>query len=306
MAGESAPVFRFAPSPNGLLHRGHAFSALLNRSLARRTGGRLLLRIEDIDLARCSEANVTAMLDDLRWLGVRWDGPVRRQSRHFADYAAAAEKLLARGLLYRCYASRTEIAAADLGRDPDGAPLRHRACPVLDLQEEERRREAGEPFALRLDMQRALAACANTGERLDYPVFSRAFPLAADPMAPDAEHRLTDPARWGDVVIVRKDAPTSYHLSVVVDDALQGVTHVVRGRDLEAATDVHRLLQALLGLPVPAYHHHELVRDDEGEKLGKSRGSRSLRALREAGVSRAEIVAGLGFAEDEGRSDNSI
>lgn len=301
MAGESAPVFRFAPSPNGLLHCGHAFSALLNRQLARRAGGRLLLRIEDIDLARCSEANVTAILEDLHWLGVSWDGPVRRQSRHFADYAAAAEKLLAQGLLYRCYASRTEIAAAGIGHDPDGAPLRHHARPVLEALEEERRRHAGEPFALRLDMHRALEALAHTGERLDYLVFSPAFPLAAG-----TECRLADPARWGDVVVVRKDAPTSYHLSVVVDDALQGVTHVVRGRDLEAATDVHRLLQALLGLPLPVYHHHELVRDDEGEKLGKSRGSRSLRALHEAGMSRDEILAGLGFAKDESRSGDSL
>lgn len=285
-------MFRFAPSPNGLLHRGHGFSALLNQELARRAGGRLLLRIEDIDLARCSEANVDGIHEDLAWLGVRWDGPVRRQSRHFADYAAAAAALQARGLLYRCYASRAEIAAAsaghDLCRDPDGAPLRWRDQPVLDGREEERRRLAGEPFALRLDMRRALEATAGPGVDLDYPVFS-----------PSGEtvRAKADPARWGDVILVRKDTPTSYHLSVVVDDALQGVTHVVRGRDLEAATPIHRLLQVLLGLPVPAYHHHGLVRDADGEKLAKSRGSCSLRALREAGVSREAVLSGLGFAQ---------
>ncbi|MGV6871443.1 tRNA glutamyl-Q(34) synthetase GluQRS [Pseudochelatococcus sp. B33] len=282
-------MFRFAPSPNGLLHRGHGFSALLNQELARRWGGRLLLRIEDIDLARCSEANVDAIHEDLMWLGVRWDGPVRRQSRHFADYTAASKKLLARGLLYRCYASRAEIGRGEepgAGRDPDGALLRWRARPVLDAREEERRRLAGEPFALRLDMRQALDALARAGARLDYPVFSPSGEVARE---------VADPARWGDVILVRKDTPTSYHLSVAVDDALQGVTHVVRGRDLEAATHVHRLLQALLDLPVPAYHHHDLVLDADGEKLAKSRGSRSLRALREAGISRDVVLSGLGF-----------
>lgn len=289
-------MFRFAPSPNGLLHRGHAFSALLNQELAHRSGGRLLLRIEDIDRARCSDAYVDAIAEDLAWLGVCWDGPVRRQSQHFGDYAAAADHLLERGLLYRCYASRAELVdalshngeASGPARDPDGAPLRWRHRRVLDKLEEERRRLAGAPFALRLDMSHAIDSLARTGTQLDYSIFSI-----------DGEvTRLTaDPARWGDVILVRKDTPTSYHLSVVVDDALQGVTHVVRGQDLEAATNVHRLLQALLGLPVPAYHHHPLVLDIAGDKLAKSRGSHSLRALREAGVSREEVLSSLGFSE---------
>lgn len=291
VSASATPVFRFAPSPNGLLHRGHAFSALLNQELARRCGGRLLLRIEDIDTARCSEANVAAIVEDLTWLGVRWSGPVRRQSHHFADYAAAAQRLEAGGLLYRCHASRAEIArsaGSGAGSDPDGAPLLWRDSPVLDPAREEQRRRWGEPFALRLDMRRALDMLSRAGIALDYPTFS-----------PSGETglRRADPARWGDVVVVRKDTPTSYHLSVVVDDALQGVTHVVRGVDLEAATDVHRLLQALLGLPVPRYHHHGLILDGAGDKLAKSRDSRSLRALREAGATPQAIRAALGFGD---------
>lgn len=279
------PVLRFAPSPNGLLHRGHGYSALLNQYLAHAWGGRLLLRIEDIDVARCPEEFVEAAIADLRWLGLRWNGEVRRQSRHFADYAEAAEKLRARGLAYPCYASRTEIAAAAGGaRDPDGAPLRWRDNPVLAKDEESRRRQSGEPFSLRLDMRCALAAL--DAENLVFPAL---------PETGDIAWQMADPARWGDVVLIRKDVPASYHLAVVVDDALQGITHVIRGRDLEAATDIHRLLQELLGLPVPVYHHHALIRDETGDKLAKSRDSLPLRALRESGVTAETIRAELGF-----------
>ncbi|MGI6246155.1 MAG: tRNA glutamyl-Q(34) synthetase GluQRS [Pseudochelatococcus sp.] len=285
--GPCPPVLRFAPSPNGLLHRGHAFSALLNRHLAHSWGGRFLLRIEDIDVARCSDSLAAAAIEDLRWLGLDWCGEVRRQSRHFADYAAAAMQLRAQGLLYQCYASRAEIAAAADGlHDPDGAPLRRRDIPVLTRREEERRELAGAPFALRLDMRRALAVVAAHAEDLAFPALSETAAV---------ERRIAEPARWGDVVLVRKDVPASYHLAVVVDDALQGITHVIRGRDLEAATDIHRLLQALLGLPVPVYHHHALIQDEGGDKLAKSRGSLSLRALRESGVRAADLRAEFGL-----------
>lgn len=284
---DKRPVFRFAPSPNGFLHRGHAYSALLNHRLALRFGGRFLLRIEDIDLARCKDAYIETIYDDLHWLGLSWEEPVRRQSHHFADYKAVVQKLSALGLLYPCYASRTEIAAASVGRDPDGAPLRWRDHPVIDADEEDRRREAGKPFALHLDMRRALSRIADLRVTLDYPVFS---PTG------EGSHAKANPARWGDVVLVRKDTPTSYHLSVVVDDALQGVTHIVRGRDLEAATDVHRLLQALLDLPVPAYHHHDLLLDADGGKLAKSRSSYPLHALREAGMDPRDLLTEPGFA----------
>jgi glutamyl-Q tRNA(Asp) synthetase len=282
----AASVFRFAPSPNGELHLGHAYSALLNQHLANKFGGRMLLRIEDIDLTRSREAFVAQILEDLDWLGFRYERPVRRQSANMADYLGAANRLRDLGVLYPCFASRTEIATAvaakgpDWPRDPDGQPVYpglHRHLPDAEIM---RRRAAGEPMAWRLDMAAAVRCACQLGHRL---MTARRF--AAD--GREEEHAV-DPALWGDAVIVRKETPTSYHLSVVVDDALQGVTHVVRGKDLEAATSLHRLLQVLLGLPAPSYHHHRLLTID-GRKLSKSLHDKSLRALREDGVSAVEV-----------------
>lgn len=287
------PVFRFAPSPNGRLHLGHAYSALLNADFARRFGGRLLLRIEDIDTTRCRPEFEEAIHEDLAWLGLAWEEPVRRQSEHFDDYRAAFRILKGRGVVYPCFCSRKEIAEAvvcreaETGkpwpRDPDGAPLYSGTCRGLPTGDVERRIAAGEPHAWRLHME-ALR------EFLPGPHGYRRF---------DREGRearvAADPWRWGDAILVRKDTPTSYHLSVVVDDALQGVTHVVRGQDLEAATDLHVLLQALLGLPTPLYHHHGLLLDPEGDKLAKSRQSESLAELRAAGVTAQAVRERLGF-----------
>ncbi|TVR09339.1 MAG: tRNA glutamyl-Q(34) synthetase GluQRS [Salinarimonadaceae bacterium] len=280
------PVFRFAPSPNGRLHLGHAASALLNEELARRSGGRLLLRIEDIDVTRCRPEYEAAIIDDLAWLGIAFEPHIRRQSRHFDEYRAAADRLAAMGLLYPCFRTRREIAqgaaafeaatGAPAPRDPDGAILRSRALHGHDEAEAARRMAAGEPHALRLDMARARALAS---ESLAYTRFDAAG---------REETVMADPARWGDAVIVRKEIPTSYHLSVVHDDALQGVTHVVRGVDLEAATDLHVLLQRLLDLPTPRYLHHPLIFDDSGEKLAKSRGSTPLAELRAAGADAQE------------------
>ncbi|WP_293810497.1 tRNA glutamyl-Q(34) synthetase GluQRS [uncultured Bosea sp.] len=289
----SRPVFRFAPSPNGRLHLGHALSALTNEALARRFGGRLLLRIEDIDLTRCRPEFVEGIEEDLAWLSIRFEPGLRRQSTHFEDYAAALASLRRRGLIYPCFCSRQEIRnvvavrEAETGRlwpvDPDGAPLYPGLCKGLDPREAARRVGAGEPHVLRLDMAAAITA---SGQPLSYTVFDLEGGEHPVPVAPE---------RWGDVVLARKDVPTSYHLAVTVDDALQGVTHVVRGRDLEAATDVHVLLQSLLGLPTPLYHFHRLLLDDEGQKLAKSRDSQSLAALRESGITAADIRQRLGF-----------
>ena len=294
------PVFRFAPSPNGRLHLGHARSALLNDELARRFGGRLLLRIEDIDIARCRPEFEAAIYDDLAWLGLRWERPVRRQSEHFEDYRGAFLTLKGRGVLYPCFCSRKAIGdavahrEAECGRpwprDPDGAPLYPGTCANLPSEEVARRIAGGEPHAWRIHMgaaRRLLPGPHSYGRFDGGGVRDNGRNLPTNVMA--------DPWRWGDAVIVRKDVPTSYHLSVVVDDALQGVTHVVRGQDLEAATDLHLLLQALLDLPAPLYHHHPLVLDPAGDKLAKSRGSEPLGALRMRGATAAEVRRRLGF-----------
>lgn len=288
------PVFRFAPSPNGRLHLGHAYSALLNARFARRWGGRLLLRIEDIDTGRCRPAYEAAIYEDLAWLGLAWETPVRRQSEHFSDYRAAFEGLRARGLAYPCFCSRANLARAVAGRqpesgarfprDPDGAPLYPGACKALSGAEAERRIRAGESHAWRLDVAKAIAAAG--ADSLSFVRFDDS----------GAESRVAaHPERWGDAVIVRKDTPTSYHLSVVVDDALQGVTHVVRGADLEAAADLHALLHRLYGTLDIRFHHHRLVRDGEGLKLSKSLRSESLAALRARGVTADEVRRTLGF-----------
>lgn len=277
------PVLRFAPSPNGRLHLGHALSAWIGFDMARRLGGRFLLRIEDIDITRCREVYVTQMLADLAWLGLEWEEPVRRQSLHFATYRAASDTLLKLGLLYPCFATRTEIAEAQPdATDPDGSPLYPSLHKHLGKEEIARRLSRDEPFALRLHMDRALDALERiTGARqITFTEFD----------ADGNGTRVTmDPADWGDAVIVRKDIPASYHLAVTVDDARQGVTHVTRGRDLYAATSLHRLLQCILGLPEPCYHHHPLLTDSDGRKLSKSGSNTPLAELRRRGIRPHEI-----------------
>jgi glutamyl-Q tRNA(Asp) synthetase len=280
------PVFRFAPSPNGYLHLGHAYSALLNFEAARQTGGRLLLRIEDIDPVRCKPEFEAAIYQDLDWLGIDWEEPVRRQSRQLADYRNALDKLAAEGLVYPSFESRAEIAKlvaqreanAPWPRDPDGAPLYPGVAKLLSSDERVRLLGSDVPYALRLDMA---AACARAGG-LDWVEHGE---------GPDGETGLVTarPQAWGDVILARKETPTSYHLSVVIDDALQGVTEVVRGRDLFWSTSVHRLLQRLLGLPQPAYRHHRLILDGAGQKLAKSTQATGLRELRAGGATPADI-----------------
>ncbi|MGC1446657.1 MAG: tRNA glutamyl-Q(34) synthetase GluQRS [Xanthobacteraceae bacterium] len=286
-------ILRFAPSPNGYLHLGHAYSALLNHDMARERGGRLLLRVEDIDTARCRPEYEEAIYEDLRWLGMSWQEPVRRQSEHFADYEAALAKLEAQGLIYPSFESRAEIAALveDLDRhggwprDPDGAPIYPGRARRLSTAERKRRREVGEPFALRLAMD---AAVARAG----------VLTWTETGVGPHGQTGLITaaPQRWGDVVLARKEAPTSYHLSAVLDDALQGVTDIVRGLDLFWSTSIHRLLQTLLGLPEPTYHHHKLILDEEGSKLSKSTQSTGVRELRAGGAVPRDVrrMVGLG------------
>jgi glutamyl-Q tRNA(Asp) synthetase len=286
-------ILRFAPSPNGHLHLGHAYSALLNADMASDFGGRLLLRIEDIDAERCRPEFEAAIHDDLRWLGVTWEEPVRRQNEHFDDYAGAIAKLEAQNLLYPSFESRRELTAmvAELDqrggwpRDPDGVSIYPGRARKLSAAERQRRRDAGEPFALRLAMDRAVA-------RAGVLTWTE---TGAGPHGQTG--RITAaPQLWGDVVLARKESPASYHLAAVLDDALQGITDIVRGRDLFWATSIHRLLQTLLGLPEPSYHHHKLILDDDGKKLSKSTQSTGLRELRTAGVSALDVrrMVGLG------------
>ena len=286
------PVFRFAPSPNGYLHLGHALSALLNADMAREAGGRLLLRIEDIDATRCRPEYEAAIYEDLAWLGIAWEQPVRRQSRHLDDYRRALRTLDDAGLVYPSFESRAEIAhlvaererQGPWPRDPDGAPLYPGTARTLSAAERAARVESGAPYALRLDMEAALA---------------RVGPLAwiEAGTGPSGETGMVtaSPQAWGDVILARKETPTSYHLSVVVDDAFQSITHVVRGQDLFWATGVHRLLQALLGLPAPLYHHHRLILDADGRKLAKSTRATALRELRAQGATPADIRHRVGL-----------
>ncbi|WP_246750360.1 tRNA glutamyl-Q(34) synthetase GluQRS [Martelella lutilitoris] len=285
------PVFRFAPSPNGRLHLGHALSALENERQARETGGRLLLRIEDIDRARCTPDLERGVIEDLRWLGIGFDGPVFRQSEHFTEYQNMLQVLIDRNLVYPAFMTRGEVkrlvgeseaSGTVWPRDPDGAPLypdRDRRRPP-----EERRDmlASGMRHAYRLDMEEAL-------NMLEAPLFWM------EETADGIVEVPADPSAWGDIVLSRSDAPSSYHLSVVTDDAAQGVTHVVRGMDLYHATAVHRLLQALLGLPAPIYRHHRLMLDEDGRKLSKSNGDTALCELRANGVSPADIRVMCGF-----------
>jgi glutamyl-Q tRNA(Asp) synthetase len=256
------PVFRFAPSPNGYLHLGHAYSALLNARMAEEQGGRLLLRIEDTDESRARPEFTAAIFEDLAWLGLSWEEPVRIQSQHFADYEANLARLRELGAIYPCFCSRKQASVLP-SLDPDGQPHYAGHCQSLSPDETRRRIASGMVHGWRVDMARA-----------------------ADPQA----------AVWGDAVIAKRWVGSSYHIAVVTDDALQGVTHVVRGKDIEPATPLHMLLQRLLGLPTPHYHHHDLIYDEAGQKLAKSRRSPSLRQLRQEGVTPAAIRKQLGFA----------
>ena len=281
----STAVLRFAPSPTGLLHLGNAYSALYSFAAARRLGGRFLLRVEDIDQGRCRPAHEAVMLADMAWLGLVWEEPVRRQSEHMADYTAALETLTALGLTYPCFCTRKEIveeiaAAPSAPHGPDGA-LYPGTCRKLSQGERQDKFTSGAAYAIRLDS--GLAA-AQTGPDLQW--FDR-----------QQGAQLLQPGLHGDVVLARKDTPTSYHLAVTVDDALQGITLVTRGADLFAASHVHRLLQALLGLPTPEYDHHPLLRDDAGVRLAKRHGATSLAQWRREGHDPAQLrqSMGLGF-----------
>lgn len=287
------PVLRFAPSPNGELHLGHALSALVGFDMAEKLGGRFLLRIEDIDTTRCREEYVTHIYEDLAWLGITWEEPVLRQSLHFTTYSAASDWLLKLGLLYPCFATRAEISeATELfpnAVDPDGAPLYPGLHKHLPKEEIAARLARNEPFALRLHMDRAIDA-------LEGITSARQVTFTELDENGNPQRIEMNPADWGDAVIVRKDTPTSYHLAVVVDDGRQGVTHVTRGRDLYAATSLHRLLQTILGLPEPVYHHHRLLADADGRKLSKSARDTGLRELRAAGVDALQIRHRLGMS----------
>ena len=279
------PVYRFAPSPNGYLHLGHAYSALLNFERAQKTGGRFLLRIEDIDPGRSRPEFEQAIYEDLAWLGINWEEPVLRQSDHLAFYAEAIATLDKRGLLYPCFCSRSErMRSGSALKDPDGAPLYSGQCRQLDARLRAEKLNANLPHVKRIDMARALkdVSSALTFEEFEAAKSTRLI--------------AAQPERWGDAVLMRKDVPTSYHVSVVLDDARQGVTDVVRGVDLLASTDIHCLLQVLFDLPTPRYHHHDLILDIDGDKLAKSKGSRALRDLRAEGVTPAEIRARLGLS----------
>jgi glutamyl-Q tRNA(Asp) synthetase len=287
MSEKSQPpimITRFAPSPTGLLHLGHAYSALLAQNQARQAGGRLLLRIEDIDPLRCHSEFEAAIFEDLGWLGLSWEQPVRRQSDHMDTYKKAVERLEGMGLLYPCFCSRKDIRdeIAEAGRAPHQGPEGPHypgICRVLTRAEVRERREACEPFALRLDHQKALSV-------INGPIHWH----------DTAGHEITaHPQQFGDVVLARKDIPTSYHLSVTIDDDLQGVNLVSRGEDLLPSTDIHRLLQELLGLSVPTYHHHPLLSDKDGRRLAKRHRSKTIKALREAGNSPEEVRAMAGL-----------
>lgn len=281
-------VFRFAPSPNGYLHLGHAYSAILNYQMAQACGGRFLLRIENIDVARCRPEFEQAIYEDLAWLGLAWEEPVRRQSEDFLDYAKALDRLAAQDLLYSCFCTRGDILRAisakpDWPRDPDDAPLYPGTCKPLSNAERREKLAAGQHPAQRLDMEKAIRAVKTplTWRECDVAGTERDIPAR--------------PELWGDAVLSRKDIMVSYHIAVVVDDALAGVSDVVRGKDLFMATSLHRLLQDLLVLPAPTYHHHDLVLDETGRKLSKSRDAKSLRALLQEGLTPADIYNLLGL-----------
>jgi glutamyl-Q tRNA(Asp) synthetase len=270
-------VTRFAPSPTGFLHLGHVRSALEGWSAARRDGGRFLLRLEDIDQTRCREEYAAAILEDLAWLNLDWDGPVRRQSEHFDDYRRALDRLAAMGMLYPCFCTRreiqAEIARASGAPQGDAGPIYPGTCRGLAAAAVAARRQSGVDYALRLDVARALAL---TG------------PLN---WMEGEQRRQADPVSLGDVVLARKEVPTSYHLAVTVDDATQGVTLVTRGEDLLTATHIHRVLQALLELPTPRYRHHRLLTDDDGRRLAKRTNALTIRSMRKKGMKPTDVAA---------------
>ncbi len=286
MTGE---ITRFAPSPTGLLHLGHAFAALFAERAARETGGRFLLRIEDIDATRTRDEFERAIEEDLVWLGLAAERPVRRQSEHFADYAAALAKLKTKGLLYPCFCTRKEIASeiaesAIAPQGPDG-PLYPGTCRHRSSMECDERIASGENHAWRLDVERAIASVSDL----------LSFDESGSGPSGERGRMTVRPDIFGDVVLARKEAPASYHLAVVVDDALQGVTLVTRGNDLFQATHLQRLLQALLGLAVPRYRHHRLITDASGKRLAKRDAATSLKALRESGWTATRVREELGF-----------
>jgi glutamyl-Q tRNA(Asp) synthetase len=274
-------ITRFAPSPTGYLHLGHAFSAWNAWQRARAAGGRFLLRLEDIDPARCRPEYGAAVQEDLGWLGLDWDGGVRVQSEHLPEYQAILDRLAEQGLLYPCFCTRADIqreiaASAAAPHGPDGAPLYPGTCRRLSASERAGRIAAGERFALRLDMSAALRPGLTFYEEGEGRIACR-------------------PERFGDIVLARKDAPASYHLCVAHDDAVQGVTLVTRGLDLKPATDLHRLLQALMDWPEPCYAHHALLTDATGRRLAKRDQAATLRSLRAEGVSAREVIARFGL-----------
>jgi glutamyl-Q tRNA(Asp) synthetase len=286
-------VTRFAPSPTGLLHLGHAYAALFAYEAAAQAGGRCLLRIEDIDRQRCRPEYETAIKEDILWLGLRFPENPRRQSEHFADYAAALARLDEKGLLYPCFCTRKEIAdeiarAASAphanAMGPDG-PLYPGICRALSSAERKARMAENLPYALRLDIEKALA------------YVERALSFEEQGRGPEGQTGLqtAKPSLFGDAVLARKDMPASYHLAVVVDDALQGVSLVTRGEDLFAAAHLQRLLQALLDLPTPAYRHHRLILDAEGRKFSKRNKAATLADLRQSGVSVEALRARIGL-----------
>ncbi|RAK60159.1 tRNA glutamyl-Q(34) synthetase GluQRS [Phenylobacterium hankyongense] len=278
-------VTRFAPSPTGFLHRGHAFSALTAFQAARRAGGRFLLRIEDIDRTRCRPEHEAALLEDLAWLGLSWETPVRRQSEHMADYGRALRDLAERGLLYRCFRTRREIAE-EIERAPHGAMEVFRGQP-LPPEEEARRLQAGDAYAWRLSLEAAERTLGGFA----------ALRFVEEGEGPSGEHGevRARPELGGDVVLARKDVGVAYHLAVVVDDALQGVSHVIRGQDLFEAAHVQRLLQGLLALPTPVYRHHRLLTGPDGRRFAKRDRAETLRDLRARGVTAADLRREMGF-----------
>lgn len=295
-------VERFAPSPNGFLHLGHAYSALLAYDSARKAGGRFLLRIEDLDQSRARPELEAAILEDLAWLGIEWERPVLRQSERFDAYREALASLEARRLAYPCFCSRKEIAAAlsapqegdeRAGPGPDG-PAYPGTCRGLDALEGARRIGAGEAYAMRLDMRKAVATLGGAGVvgKLSFKELGEGPEGQRGKVALDPEALIQ---ACGDIVLARKDAPASYHLAVTLDDAYQGMTHVTRGRDLFAATQIHRILQALLGRPTPAYRHHRLIRDSEGRRLAKRDRDLALAELRRSGVTPDDIRNRVGL-----------
>ncbi len=292
------PIIRFAPSPNGRLHLGHAYSALYAAGKAAELGGRFLLRIEDIDVGRCRPEFVDGIYEDLEWLGLTWETPVRRQSEHFSDYETALKQLRDMNVVYPCFATRREIerTIAESGielerwpRDPDGALLYPGIYKDISTKERSRLMWEGRTYAWRLDTEKATELAIEKSAGPITFLEEEGSPLG------DTGVQQIEPALFGDVVIARKDVPTSYHLSVVVDDALQNITRVTRGRDLYPATYIHRLLQVLLDLPQPRYCHHRLIEDETGRRLSKSAKDMGLKDLREAGKTPTDIKRMVGI-----------